>query len=342
MRLKPDQLQAAINRQLLPVYFICGDEPLQSGEAADCVRAAAKQAGFSQREVLTVENEQFNWALLHEQAASLSIFADKKLIDLRLPSGKPGVAGGKALEAYCHAIPQDTVLLITAGKITAAAQKSRWFQAVDKAGAVIQVWPLQGRELLQWLKTRSLKRGLKLNDEALKWLAMRVEGNMLAAAQEIEKLYILHGSEAVSRQQLEQQVVDHARFDVFKLADALVAGQLNKATRILAGLKAEAVAAPVVLWAISREARNLLQLKQGWQQSASRSRLFRQLQIWESKHSLYQSAVQRLSQAQLETILLNCALADLQIKGQNRGDCWETFFEQAVLFCRPETALIPA
>jgi DNA polymerase-3 subunit delta len=333
MRLKPEQLDAALKKQLAPVYLVTGDEPLQAGEAADAIRVAAKQAGFLQREVLTVENDRFNWAALPEIAASLSIFADKKLIDLRLPSAKPGKEGGKALAAYCQALSDDTVLLITAGKIAASTQKTRWFQALDKAGVIIQVWPLQGTPLLQWLKQRSLKRGLKIQDDALQWLASRVEGNMLAAAQEIEKLYVLHGGRTVTRQQLQQEIADYARFDVFKLAESLLAGQLNTSERILSGLKPDGVAEPVVLWAVSREARALLQLRQA---GRDKTVIFRQYQIWESRQALYNQALQRLNKKQLEKLLQQCALIDRQIKGQALGDCWESLFETAVLFCRPD------
>ena len=333
MRLKFEQLNAALKKQLAPVYLVSGDEPLQAGEAADAIRAAVRQAGFLQREVLTVENDRFNWAVLPETAASLSIFADKKLIDLRLPSAKPGREGGKALQDYCQAASSETILLITAGKIAAAAQKSRWFQALDKAGAVIQVWPLQGAQLLGWLKQRSVKRGLNIQEDALRWLASRVEGNMLAAAQELEKLYVLHGGDRVSLQQLQQEVADYARFDVFKLAEALLAGQLNKSVRILSGLKAEGVAEPVVLWALSREIRALLQLQQA---GRGKTAIFRQYQIWESRQGLYHQALQRLNKQQLETLLQHCGLIDRQIKGQAFGDCWESLFAAAVLFCRPD------
>ncbi len=286
--------------------------------------------------MLTVENDRFNWASLSELAASLSIFADKKLIDLRLPSAKPGKEGGKALEAYCQILSNDTILLIMTGKIAVSSQKTRWFQALDKAGVIVQVWPLQGSTLLQWLKRRSLKRGLNIQEDALRWLVSRVEGNMLAAAQELEKLYVLHGSESISKQQLEQEIADYARFDVFKLAEALLAGQLNKSVRILSALKAEGVAEPVVLWALSREVRVLLQLKQA---GRDKQTIFRQYQIWESKQSLYKHALQRLNAHHLSRLIQQCALIDRQIKGQAIGDCWDALFESALLFCRPDISI---
>jgi len=182
MRLKLDQLTGALQKELAPVYLVSGDEPLQLGEAADDIPRAARTAGYLTREVIAIDTGN-EWPQLTLEAESLSIFSDKKLIDLRLPSGKPGLEGGKALSAYCQRPPEDTVLLITAGKLDSAAQKSQWFQTLDKIAITVQVWPLQGPELLQWLQRRAERKGMHLDAEALKSLAVRVEGNLLAAAQ---------------------------------------------------------------------------------------------------------------------------------------------------------------
>ena len=338
MRLKPEQLSQALANKLLPLYFVYGDEPLQAGEAADEIRAAAKQQGFSQREVLQADAD-FNWNSLLQEAGSLSLFAEKKLLDLRMPSGKPGNEGAKVLISYCQQMPEDTVLLIQSGKLAASAQKSRWFQALDKAGCMIQLWPLQGRDLLQWLQRRSQKRGLQIDTEGLKILASRVEGNMLAAAQEIEKLFILKGSQPVSKQAIEELVADSARFDVFKLMDTLLAGKLNRAIRILQGLKAEGVAEPVILWVLSKEARVLYNIQQGLRQGERQDVLFRQYQVWDKRKMLVSSALKQLGQKQLEAILLLCQQADLQIKGQQAGDVWETLFDIMLAFSRVNPAL---
>ncbi len=193
MRIRPEQLNAALQKGLAPVYFISGDEPLQLGEMADAVRKAARQAGFETREIFSADTG-FEWNELAVSADSLSIFADKKIIDLRLPSGTPGTEGSKALITYCERLPEDTLLLITAGKLASASLKTRWFQALDKAGCVIQVWPLEGQDLIRWLQQRMQSRGLQAEAEGLRTLAARIEGNLLAAAQEIEKLYVLYGA----------------------------------------------------------------------------------------------------------------------------------------------------
>jgi DNA polymerase III subunit delta len=333
MRVKLDQLGAALQKNLAPVYLISGDEPLQLGEAADDIRRAAKQAGYTTREVIAIDNGS-EWHQLTEEAESLSIFSDKKLIDLRLPSAKPGADGGKILAAYCKHPPEETVLLITAGKLESAAQKAQWFQALDNVGVIVQVWPLQGQELLHWLQRRVERKGMQLETDAVKSLAARIEGNLLAAAQEIEKLYILNGQTRITKVMVEDDVADSTRFDVFKLMDALLAGKLNRAVKILTGLKSEGIAAPVVLWAISREARVLFHIKAELKQGGHQDAVFKKYQIWDKRKQAVQEALARLKSVDLQAILRLGATADQQIKGQFAGDGWESLFEICLLFSK--------
>ncbi|QWF69736.1 DNA polymerase III subunit delta [Methylomonas paludis] len=334
MQIKLEQLTAGLSKQLLPVYLISGDEPLQVGEAADDIRKAARQAGYGNREVLAIDDTN-HWQELLTEADSLSIFADKKLIDLRLPSAKPGLEGSKTLVSYCRNLPEHTILLITMGKLESTALKAQWYQAIDAVGGTVRVWPLQGQDLLNWLQRRAERRGMHFETEALRILAGRIEGNLLAAAQEIEKLYIQHGEQRITKAIIEADVADSARFDVFKLSDALLAGSLNRVTKILHGLQAEAVAAPVVLWALSREARLLLNLHTELKSSAHPETVFKKLQVWDMRKSAVQAALARLKMADVQYILQNCTLADQQIKGQLAGDSWEKLFEICVLFCQP-------
>jgi DNA polymerase-3 subunit delta len=331
MRLKVDQLGAAVRKTLAPVYLICGDEPLQLGEAADEIRSAAKLAGYANREVLSIDNGA-EWRELTTEAGSLSIFSEKKLIDLRASSVKPGVDGGKILVNYAKNLPEDTLLLLTAGKIDSAGQKSQWFQALDNVGVVVQVWPLQGADLLQWLQRRAERKGMRMDADAVKCLALRIEGHLLAAAQEIEKLYILHGQSRISKAMVEDQVADSARFDVFNLSEALLQGKLNRAVKILHGLKAEGVAAPVVLWALSREARLLSNVQADLQQGGQLEAIFKKYQVWDKRKQMLQAALQRLKTQRLHHILQLSAKADMQIKGQLAGDGWETLFAICLQF----------
>jgi DNA polymerase-3 subunit delta len=322
MRIKPDQLNATLQKGLLPIYFISGDEPLQLGELADAIRKAAKQAGFENREILSAETG-FEWRQLAFAADSMSIFADKKIIDLRLPSGTPGVEGAKALSNYCDRLPEDTLLLITAGKVAGSSLKSKWLEALDKKGVVIQVWPLEGQDLLRWLEQRMYQRGLSTDTEGLRILASRIEGNLLAAAQEIEKLYVLYGTGKLSSQQIFDVVADSSRYDVFKLMDCVLAAKVSRILKVLLGLRSEGIAPPIVLWALTRDARLLIKIKLALSQGQNKDLVFKNNQIWDKRKQLVSNALNRLSDHDLNEVLVLSAKADRQIKGQEQGDVWE-------------------
>jgi DNA polymerase-3 subunit delta len=331
MRLKPEQLNASLQKTLAPIYLITGDEPLQTGELSDAIRKTARRQGYETREIILVESG-FAWGQLAFSAGSLSIFADKKLIDLRMPSATPGAEGSKALIRYCERLPEDTLLLITAGKMASASFKSRWLEALDKTGIIIQVWPLEGQDLLRWLQQRMQQRGLSADPEGIKMLASKIEGNLLAAAQEIEKLYVLYGSGNLSSQQILDVVSDNSRYDVFKLVDALLSSDVSRIVKILFGLQDEGLAAPIVLWALTREARTLIKIRLALAQGQNKDMVFKNQQIWEQRKRTVESALNRLSDKVLNKILVLSAKADRQIKGQQSGDSWETLLEICLIF----------
>ena len=331
MRIKPEQLSVALKKSLAPVYFISGDEPLQLGEIADAIRKAAKKAGFENREILSAETG-FEWNQLAFTADSYSLFADKKIIDLRLPSGTPGIEGSKALIAYCERLPEDTILLVTAGKIAGSALKTKWLEALDKKGVVIQVWPLEGNDLIRWLQQRAEQRELRIETEGLRILASRIEGNLLAAAQEIEKLYVLYGTANLSSRQISEAVADSSRYDVFKLMDSVLAGSVGRILKVLSGLRSEGVATPIVLWALTREARLLIKMKLALSQGQNREVVFKNNQIWDKRKQLISNALSQLSDNDLNNILVLSAKADRQIRGQESGDAWETLLALCLLF----------
>ena len=331
MRIKPGQLSAELKKGLKPIYFITGDEPLQLGELADVIRKAARLTGYDNREVITVDAN-FEWHQLAFIADAMSIFSDKKIIDLRLPTGTPGIEGGKALIAYCGRLQEDNLLLITAGKLASAALKTRWFEALDKQGIVIQVWPLDGQDLNNWLQQRLQQRGLSADADGLRLLASRVEGNLLAAAQEIEKLYVLYGAGNLSQQQILEVVADNSRYDVFKLIDSVLSDREDRIVKILSGLRGEGVVAPVVLWALVREARSLIKIKWALSGGQSRDLVYKNNQIWDKRKQMVSHALNRLSDKDLTGILVFGAKADRQIKGQESGDAWETLREICLMF----------
>lgn len=334
MRLKAEQLVAALTKKMAAVYLISGDEPLQLGEAADAIRLAAKNADYNVREVFSVATG-FEWNELAIAAASMSIFADKKLIDLRMNSAKPGTEGAKALSDYCQRLPADTLLLITTPKLTSANLKTKWLQSIEQVGVIVQVWPLEGADLINWLQRRAKKRGLQIEQDGIKVLASRVEGNLLAASQEIEKLYSLYGEAKLSRQTVEEMVTDSARFDVFKITDCILAGRVNRAIKILNGLKAEGLAAPVVLWALARETRLLVNIKTDLELGKKKETVFKTYRLWDKRKNLVNSALSRMQMKDFQQALLLSSKADRQIKGQERGDCWETLLSVCLLFRSP-------
>jgi DNA polymerase-3 subunit delta len=311
--------------------LVSGDEALQSGEAADAIRKAAKNEGYTTREVLSVETG-FEWNELSVAANSMSIFADKKLIDLRLITGKPGTEGAKALSNYCQHLPEDTLLLISSPKLASATLKTKWFQSIEQVGVVVQTWPLEGADLIQWLQRRAKKKGLQIELDGIKVLASRIEGNLLAAAQEIEKLYILHGEAQLSKRAVEQAVADSARFDVFKLTDCVLSGRVSRAIKIINGLKSEGIAAPVVLWALAREARLLIKIKTALKQGQNKEIVFKNHRLWDKRKQLVNLALSRMDIKALEQVLLLGYKADQQIKGQEKGDYWETLISVCLLF----------
>ena len=331
MRIKPEQLTGVLQKGLMPVYFITGDEPLQLGELADEIRKAARKNGYDNREIVSVETG-FEWNQLAFMADSLSIFADKKIIDLRLPSGTPGVEGSKALIDYCNRISEDTILLITAGKIDSKSLKSRWVEALDKQGLVIQVWPLEGQDLIRWIQNRMQRRGLVVQLDGIQLLAARIEGNLLAAAQEIEKLYVLYGAGSLSVQQINDVVADSSRYDVFKLMDTVLSANVSRIIKVLSGLRSEGTAAPIVLWALTRDARLLIKLKLAMAQGQNQDTLFKNNNIWDKRKLLISQALKRLSDRDLNHILVASAIADRQIKGQQAGDVWESLLEICLKF----------
>ena len=256
MRLRPDQLAGHLRKNLAPLYLVFGEEPLQVLEAADAIRLAARERGYAERQCLTVETG-FEWGVLARLAASPSLFTDRRLLELRLDNAKTGDAGAKALADYAARLAEDAVLLVTAGKLDWNTQKSRWFTALDQAGVVIAAMPLDSRQLPGWIERRLRDRGLNPTADAVTLLAERVEGNLLAAAQDIEKLLLLTEDRQLTLPAVLAAVDDSARYSIYDFVDAGLLGQADRVTRILNGLREEGVEPVLVNWALHQEVRRL-------------------------------------------------------------------------------------
>jgi DNA polymerase-3 subunit delta len=325
MKLNPAQLAKHLQGNLAPVYAISGDEPLLCQEASDAIRAAARQQGFDERQVFSVDAS-FDWGQLYEAGASLSLFAQKRLIELRIPNGKPGDKGSAALLDYLARPAEDTVLLIDLPKLDASTQRTKWAKALIEGTAVqfIQIWPVDIQQLPNWVRQRLAQAGLSASPEALEMICARVEGNLLAAAQEIEKLKLLAEGNQISAETVQAAVADSARFDVFGLIDAALNGDAAHALRMLEGLRGEGVETPVILWALARELRQLANLAQQYEQGIPLDRAFSQCRppVWDKRRPLLSKALQRHSAERWGLLLLDAQRIDAQIKGQAAGSPW--------------------
>ena len=321
MRVRPEQLKQNLAKGLAPVYLVTGDEPLQSNEACDEIRAVARAAGHENRELMEASGG-FDWNALAAEANSFSLFAEKKIIDLRIPSGKPGREGGKALAEYCERPPEDTLLLITLPKLDRSQQNSKWFKTVENLGVIVQIWPVDVQRLPHWIEQRMHKAGLNPDREAAQMLADRVEGNLLAAHQEIEKLLLLHGSGPINAEQLAAAVAHSARYDVFELVDSALRGETERCLRIIDGLRGEGVAPPVVLWALHREIAQITAISADAAKGLSIDHAMTRAKVWEKRKPLVRTAVGRLNTPAWLELLAKCQQVDAAAKGADFGDPW--------------------
>lgn len=322
MQLRQADLAGHLARGLLPVYLVSGDEPLQALEAADAIRQAARERGHGTREILEV-GKGFDWGQLAAEAGSLSLFGDRRLLELRLASARPGTDGSKAIADYCARPPDDPVLLVLMPKLERDQTRSAWFKAIDRAGAVLQVWPVDAPRLPAWIAQRMRQRGLSPAPSVADTLAERSEGNLLACVQEIEKLLLLQGAGPVSAEQLSAAVADSARFDVYGLVDAALGGSAARSLRMLRGLRAEGTAESLVLWALARETRMLAEIGAALEAGGRPDALFQAHRVWDKHKPLVQQALRRGSTALWRQVLRLCERCDRAIKGQSRNDPWQ-------------------
>jgi DNA polymerase III subunit delta len=344
MQLRLDGLESHLARGVHGLYVVYGDEHLLAQEACDRIRAAARASGFTDRSVFTVERG-FDWSSLLGASQSMSLFGDRQLVELRIPTGKPGKEGADALKVMAGAVNPDVLTLITLPRLDAATQKSAWFTALGNAGVALKIDPIERAQLPMWVGQRLASQGQRVapgeeGRRALQFIAERVEGNLLAAHQEIQKLGLLYPAGVLSFEQVHDAVLNVARYDVFKLNEAMLTGDVGRLSRMLDGLKGEGEAAVLVLWALVEEVRTLLRIKRGVAAGKPLATLLRENRVWGPRERLIGPALSRVTEAALEKALALAARLDRQVKGLSGSDGrrggdtppnpWDGMFELAM------------
>jgi DNA polymerase-3 subunit delta len=345
MELKPEQLAAQVQAgSLRPVYLIAGAEPLRVLEAADAVRAAARAQGIDEREIFEAEGNQRepDWDAMEASFHAPSLFASRRLFELRLPTGKPGTEGARVISEFCANPPSDIVLLITAGEWS-RQHGGKWSEAIARTGSIAVAWPIKPHELPDWIENRLRSRGLRAERPAVQLLADRVEGNLLAAAQEIEKLKLLSEGGILDVARMENLVTDAARFDVFRLVDAAMNGQGAQVSRMLRGLRGEGEAVPALLGMVIRE----LQTASALSRAGNLSSAFKAHRVWESKQPMYRRALQRHDAKRWDAFLAQAGRVDAIAKGRPRRgqepvDAWIALERLLVAVAEPRAARLLA
>ena len=323
MKLNPDSLATHLEQHLLPVYLVSGDEPLLTGEAADAIRARARAIGFTEREAHFLERGS-DWDDVRASAGNMSLFGSRRVVEIRLPSGKPGVSGNKALVALLEHEDRDTVFLILTPRLDRDAQSADWVKAVEAHGAWVQVWPIDIDRLVGWLRGRARRLKLDVTDEALELLAERTEGILLAAHQELEKLTLLADGR-VTADTILSSVTDSARFDVFQLGEAVLAGDAERALRMIAGLRGEGTEPTLVLWALTKAMRDL------WNGMANAGG--GKPRTWQRQSAALDKGLRRAGRLSFPALTVRAGRADRMVKGRLGGNAWDEITLLAADIC---------
>lgn len=320
MKLPAEQLGQHLERPPRTLYIISGDEPLGVMEAQDALRTAARRHGYSEREVFAVERG-FNWARLKASSQSLSLFSSLRMVEINIPSGKPGVDGSKALQEYAADLPPDTLTLITLPKIEKRDQGA-WFQKLEDAGVLLNAHPVEPDKLPAWIGRRLATQSQQADTETLEFIANQVEGNLLAAHQEIQKLGLLYPAGRLKIEDVRDAVLNVSRFDAFQLGDAMLAGDASRTSRVLDGLKAEGVEPVALLGVLMWLLRGALKVKMAQAQGMDLMSAFGQAKIWGDRQNVMRQALTRLSLKLLQATLLKAAEIDKINKGLVTGEPW--------------------
>ena len=329
MQLRADRLAAHLaqagERGMRRIYTVWGDEALLAQEAADAIRRAARAAGYGERQVHTVVGAHFDWSGLLGSARSMSLFGDRQLVEIRIPSGKPGKDGGDALQRYCARLADDVLTLVQLPKLDRAQQQSAWFTALDAAGATVRVDAIERAALPRWIAERLAAQGQRVaagsdGERALAFFADCVEGNLLAAHQEIQKLALLHPPGELGVEAIESAVLDVARYDVYRLGETILDGRIPRVLRMLEGLEAEGAAAVLVHWMLAEDIRGLKRVKDALTAGKPLPLALREARVWGHKERLFERAIVLLDDATLAELLLAAQACDGIVKGLRHPD----------------------
>jgi len=326
MRIKPEQLSRTLASHNLPLYWLSGDEPLLMNEAADLIRSQYKENGYTEREVLNVDKS-FDWGQFMQSTGNLSLFAEKKIIELRLSTAKLEDAGKKALQHYLSEINPDYLILLSGPRLDAATLKTKWFTEIEKHGAFLQIWPINRENLTPWLEQRLLREGIQADSEAVHLLVDKVEGNLLAAMQEIEKLKLLSSDKGESTIRLDaktvmQVVADSSRYNVYQLVDAALLGDVSRAQKMLIGLKNEGTYPLIILAALCRELRTLLPMLEKKRDGQGVNAIIQSARVWFNRKQAVTAALARLDKECVWKLLHHSRLIDQSIKGLSKANPW--------------------
>ena len=325
MNIQLQQLQSNLQQNFSNVYYVSGDEPLQKEEAIKQIRATAIEHGFTERVVLDAVDK-FDWGLLFAESQSMSLFGDKRIIELNIPKTKPGDKGSKAIVSFLEGCPDDVMLLIISGKLEKQQQKSKWYKAIDAKGVCIQIWPIDKEQLPRWISQRMARLDLHPTADALALLTDRVEGNLLAADQELEKLFLLNGKGEVDSEAVRDLVADSSRYNVFQLVDTCLSGDASQSVKILEGLKGEGIASVIIVWALAREVRSLVSMSLAMN-DAPLAKVIQSFHVWQKRQNCVKSALSRHNSQQWRLFLWQISELDKMNKGLKTGNIWHELIQ---------------
>jgi DNA polymerase-3 subunit delta len=328
------QLDSHLNRNLAKVYLVAGDEPLLVDEALEQVRAAAMRTGFTSRELHTAERS-FKWVDLLAGADNLSLFATRKIVEIRLAAPKPGDEGAETIAALCERNDPDTLVIVAVGEKLGQASRTAWVKAVEQHGVVVEIWPIERGELPRWIQQRAAAQKLKLTPAAAQSLAERVEGNLLAADQEIKRLALTAAGREVDEAEVLEFVANNSRFDVFALADAVLAGETGRTFKILSGLRAEGVHPVQISWVLNRDISLLARLEYALRHGDNLEGALVRSGVWQRRQPLVRKALAKFKAPRLKALLAEAARVDAALKGVFPAEPWTTLTDLLVALLRP-------